>query len=79
MIWYGDGFNMRAVESNWYIIQSRNLFWGLTSFSNDAPVLNFQNALHAMPTSFSACSYLGLQPNYDVLDKLGYARILLSI
>ena len=32
-----------------------------------------------MPTSFSGCSYLVLQPNHDVLGKPGYAPILLSI
>jgi hypothetical protein len=32
-----------------------------------------------MPTSFSGCSYLVLQAKYDVFDKPGYARILLSI
>ena len=37
------------------------------------------NAEHEMPTSFSGCSYLVLQAKYDVFDKQGYARILLSI
>ena len=29
-----------------------------------------------MPTLFSGCSYLVLQPNHDVFDKPGYATIL---
>ena len=29
-------------------------------------------ATHEMPTSFSGCSYLVLQPEYDVVEKPGY-------
>ena len=35
--------------------------------------------LHEVPTSFSGCSYLVLQPNYDAFGNPGYAPILLSI
>ena len=37
------------------------------------------NALRAMPTSFSGCSYLVLQPQHGVSNKPGYApRLLFS-
>ena len=40
---------------------------------------SFSSPVTFLPTSFSGCSYLVLQAKYDVFDKPGYARILLSI
>ena len=48
----------------WRFLGSHLIFDGRTCFE-------WQNSLHAMATSFSGCSYLALQPNYNVFDKPG--------
>ena len=74
-IWYIK----QLTGCSYLVLESRSVFWGLTSFSNAALVFFGLNALHEMPTSFSGCSYLVLRTYHDVFGKPGYAPILLSI
>lgn len=79
--------NGRCRESIWYIgyskgcsylvLQSRTcLLYNTINQSRTCLLYNIINivaihATHVMYTSFSGCSYLGLQPIYGVFDKLG--------
>ena len=52
---------MQLTGCSYLVLQSRHVFWGLTSFSNAALVFD---KCFPYDASFSGCSYLVLQPSY---------------
>ena len=73
---FGTKRNWRGVATSF---SSPVTFLGVGPHSPMPHLILTAKCFTYMPTSLSGCSYLVLQPNYDVFDKPGYTAMLASI